>query len=74
VVLQQPTIVADTLVGAAASRRPPGELRIALADVQRIEVRHVSAGRTIGLAVAVPVVALGVFLLACTGECLERSR
>jgi hypothetical protein len=73
-VLQQPAIVADTLVGAEASGRPAGEARIAVSDVQRIEVRHVSAGRTIGLALAVPVVALGVFLLSCTGECLERSR
>jgi SAM-dependent methyltransferase len=74
VVLQQPTIGGDTLVGMVAAGRPRGETRIALADVKRIEVRHFSAGRTIGLAAAVPAVALGVFLVTCTGECLERSK
>jgi hypothetical protein len=74
VVLQQPTVVVDTLVGAVAAGQPGGEARIALPDVRRIEVRRFSAGRTIGLAAAVPVVALGVFLLTCTGECLERSK
>jgi hypothetical protein len=52
VVLRDPTIVGDTLVGALDSAKAVWESRVALSEVQRIEVRHGDAGRTIGLALA----------------------
>jgi len=51
-VLQHPTVLGDTLVGALDSAKAVWESRVALSEVQRIEVRHGDAGRTIGLAVA----------------------
>jgi len=52
VVLQNPTVVGDTLVGAPDSARAAVERRIALSEVQKIEVQQGDAGKTIGLAVA----------------------
>lgn len=51
VVLRDPTIVGDALVGALDSAKAVWESRVALSEVQRIEVQHGDAGRTIGLAV-----------------------
>src|SRR5262245_35027971 len=72
-VLKHPTIVGDTLVGTLDSAWATGERRVMLSDVQKIEVRQTDKGETIALvAVGAVVVAFGVYLLACTGECLER--
>jgi len=72
-VLRHPTIVGDTLLGTLDSAWATGERRIALSDVQKIEVRQADKGETIALvAVGAGVVAFGMYLLACTGECLGR--
>ena len=73
-VIAQPTIVGDTLIGAAdVTRLGAGKpLHVAVDDIRLIETRQVDAGRTIALFLGVPAVAIATFMLLCTGECLER--
>ncbi|HEX8906250.1 MAG TPA: hypothetical protein VF771_15480 [Longimicrobiaceae bacterium] len=60
--LRNPQVLGDSIVGEAGD--PPRRAAIAIADVQRIDVRRVSATRTGGLTLAVLVVASAVAVVA----------
>ncbi len=58
IVLEQPLLQGDTLVGIGQRPSEQREVRIVLSNVQRVATRRLSAGRTVGL------VGLGVIVVA----------
>jgi hypothetical protein len=63
-VLRHPQVVGDSIVGDAGD--PPRRVAVATADVQRLEVRRVSAVRTGGLGIGVLVAVTCVAVVAAT--------
>lgn len=70
-VMSAPMVVGDSIVGIASSE-PPQRAAVAIADVQRIDAKRVSATKTGGLAVGtvliVSVVAVAAALAALLGS------
>jgi len=74
-VLNQPTVVQDTLQGTAHGRAAPGTPlpteRIALSDVRHVSTRSFSIGKTFGLLVGLGALAFGGLIaaygIACSG-------
>jgi len=65
-VLAGPRVAGDSIVGTAGT--PPQRAAVAMADVERIETRKVSAGKTAGLVAGIyGVAALVVVLAAVAG-------
>lgn len=67
-VLRHPQVVGDSIVGEAGD--PPRRVSVATADVQRVEVRKVSAARTGGLSVGVLILVTVVAVAAATAAVL----
>jgi hypothetical protein len=79
-VLNQPTLVQDTLVGTVSRGKTPpgtplpasGERRIALSDVRHVSTREFSVGNTLGLMVGLGAIGVGGFLalwaISCGGS------
>ena len=70
VVVDQPVVQADTLVGVVEGQQEPAEVHIALTDIKQIATFRFSAGRTLGSLVGVAaaaVVALVVAIAASGG-------
>jgi hypothetical protein len=69
VVLQHPQVQGDSVIGQAGN--PPQRVAVATSQIQRLEVRKVSATRTTGLSLgvlaAVTIVAVGAALAAVLG-------
>ncbi len=60
IVLKQPLLRGDTLVGIGQRPREQRDMRIALSNVQQVATRRLSLGRTVGLVGLGVVVAAGV--------------
>jgi hypothetical protein len=72
VVLRGPRVEGDSIVGMAGS--PPERTAVAVADVQRIDTRGVSATKTGGLAVGailILIAAVGIAAAAALGGSIE---
>ena len=67
-VLRHPSVVGDSIVGDAGD--PPRRTSVALADVERVDARKVSATRTGGLGLGVIVVTLAVATVAALAAVL----
>jgi hypothetical protein len=64
VILLQPRLSGDSLVGFQGH----SELSIPLSDVSSVAERKLNVGRSVGLAVGIPAMTLGVlYLIACSG-------
>jgi hypothetical protein len=77
-VLNQPSVVQDTLQGTAsqgtaAPGTPLGTTRIALSDVRHVSTRQFSPGNTFGLLLGMSALAFGAFIallaISCSGDC-----
>jgi hypothetical protein len=66
--LRHPQVVGDSIVGEAGD--PPRRVAVATADVERVDVRKVSAARTGGLSVGVLLVVAIVAVGAATAALL----
>ena len=67
-VLSQPQVVGDSIVGTTGD--PPQRAAVAVADVQRIDTRRVSATKTGGLAVGTIVLVTAVAIAAAVAALL----
>lgn len=67
-VLRHPQMVADSIVGDAGD--PPRRTAVAMADVERIDAKKVSAARTGGLGIGVIVLGTIVLIGAATAALL----
>ena len=71
VILEQPELRGDTLLGTTRRHDQEQEVGIPLSDVGQVATRRFSAGRTFALVVGVAAVAVGtiiaVFLINCPG-------
>jgi hypothetical protein len=59
-------VMGDSIVGQAGT--PPQRTAVAMADVERIDTRATSAGRTAGLVLGVAVVAFAALLVAAAAS------
>jgi hypothetical protein len=71
-VLQRPTVLGDSLVGTVGGGMAPQDSArtagILLTDVQRVEFKKTSVGKTVGLVAVVAVAAVGFMAMAeCKG-------
>ena len=74
VILEQPTIRGDTILGIVRSNQSAGEVRIPLSDVREVATRHFSVGRTAALVTGVATgVAAGAYG-AAVKHCLSTQR
>jgi len=64
IVIEQPALVNDTLVGRGRAHHRGEEQRVGLADVRKVATRRFDAGETIGLAAVVCAGLYGAFLVA----------
>ena len=69
IVIEQPALVNDTLVGSGRGHHRGEEQRVALADVRKVATRRFDAGETIGLAAVVCAGLYGAFLVAVVASC-----
>ena len=72
IVVGQPVLRGDTLVGTRHHQDQQQEVRVPLTDVRAVATRGFSAGRTLGLTLGLATVAVGtvviVFLINCPGS------
>ncbi|MEQ1911226.1 MAG: hypothetical protein ABMA15_28765 [Vicinamibacterales bacterium] len=57
--LRNPTVSGDSIIDGRAA--------IAVSDIERVETKHFSAGKTLLLLVAIPVVTFGLLILSYSG-------
>jgi hypothetical protein len=69
IVVEQPVLRGDTLIGTSDGHNQQHEVRVPLTDVRAVATRGVSAGRTVGLVLIAVPVAFGVFLVIFFANC-----
>ena len=74
IVIEQPALVGDTLVGSGRGHHRREEERVALADVREVATRRFDAGETIGLAAVVGAGLYGAFLALFLASCGSGCR
>lgn len=74
VILEQPTIRGDTILGIVRSYQAAGEVRIPLSDVREVATRHFSAWRTATLVTGVATGVVAGAYVAAVKHCLSTQR
>ncbi len=69
IVVEQPVLRGDTLVGTRHRQGQQQEVRVPLTDVRAVATRGFSAGRTVGLVLIAVPVAFGAFLAIFFANC-----